>query len=417
MRRALLETATLLLFTLCVCAAASDNSKAWLELGELTASDGQANDGFGFSVATSGSTIVVGARQVVNSTVGPGAAYVFVEPAAGNTQTAELTASDGQLGDEFGAAVAIVGDTIVVGAPKANAAQGAVYVFVKPSGGWTNMTETAKLTASDGMADDILGTSVAISSNIIVSGAPQNRPSGYRSRTGKVYVFGEPNGGWKNMTETESFAPPPKYDDEDEFGFSVAIVGTTLIAGAPLRGTGAVGIFDIRSGNEIGVLFLKNAPVDSNFGYQIATTTNANLIVVSAPFQSVAGLQDVGALYVFEEPKGGWRTTAAYSAELTASDPSQFVGATLGGWPIAVSPSGAEVVAYGNNTDEVAVEYVFFKGSGPWKSATQTYEITETNDNALFGVALNGGVICAGAYNTTVNGNENQGAAFVFQFE
>jgi hypothetical protein len=420
MKRAILGTATLLLFTFHLCAVAADDSKTWVELGELTASDGRAFDQLGYSVAMSGRTIVLGARQDVNGNLGPGAAYVFVEPDAGNTQTAKLTASDGQPGDEFGAAVAISDNVIVVGAPNATMAQGAVYVFVRPSGGWTNMTETAKLTASDGKPLDTLGISVAISGNTIVSGAPNQHPSGHNNPTGKVYGFSEPSGGWKNGTETKSFVPPGNRDLQALFGFSVAIAGTTLVAGAPYfdAGTGAVGMFDFKSGNEIGVLSLKNAAHNINFGWEIAITTNASQIVVSAPYQSVAGIQYVGALYVFVEPETGWRTTAAYSAELSASDPSlPPYAASLGGWPIAVSSNGDKVVAYGWNANQVNAEYVFVSGSGVWKSMTQTYELIESNGDGLLPVALSGNTVCAGAASTTVNGNQGQGSAFVFQFK
>lgn len=184
MNRAILTTAMFVLFTFHLCALAADG-KSWVELGELTASEGQAYDRFGCSVAMRGNTIVVGATEDMNDLTGAGAVYVFVEPAAGGTQTAKLTASDGQRGDLFGATVAISDDTIVVGAPFANMSQGAVYVFLKPASGWANMTETAKLTASDGMAQDEFGFSTAISGNTIVTGAPHEHPSGIAIELGK----------------------------------------------------------------------------------------------------------------------------------------------------------------------------------------------------------------------------------------
>lgn len=103
----------------------------------------------------------------------------------------------------MGISVAISGDTIVAGAQNAtvgsNAGQGAAYIFVKPSSGWTDMTETAKLTASDGKAGDGFGGSVGISSNTIVVGAcPQ---SGMCNGHGKVYVFLKPKSGWKTTSK------------------------------------------------------------------------------------------------------------------------------------------------------------------------------------------------------------------------
>ena len=149
------------------------------QTAKLTASDGAADDDFGDSVSISGNTVVVGAADAtVGANSGQGAAYVFTEPGSGwanMTQTAKLTASDGAAGDDFGFSVSISGNTVVVGAPNAtvggNAGQGAAYVFTEPGSGWANMTQTAKLTASDGAAGDDFGYSVSISGNTVVVGA------------------------------------------------------------------------------------------------------------------------------------------------------------------------------------------------------------------------------------------------------
>lgn len=132
------------------------------QLAKLAPSDADPNDYFGQWVDIWGNTAVVGASETVGSGGGPGSAYVFVR--SGNTwiQQARLTASDGASDDAFGA-VAIWGDTIVVGAYRNTHSgafrAGAAYVFVKPPGGWVDMTETAKLTASDAAPNDELGVS------------------------------------------------------------------------------------------------------------------------------------------------------------------------------------------------------------------------------------------------------------------
>ena len=160
------------------------------EIGQLSASDGATGDQFGSSVAISGNTIVVGAVLADN---GQGAAYVFTEPNAGwgdMTQVAELTASDGVSGDFFGDAVSISGNTIVVGADNAsvgaNGSQGAAYVFTEPAAGWANMTQTAKLVAPNGQADADFGAAVSISGNTIVVGA--DNPD-HLNAQGAAYVF------------------------------------------------------------------------------------------------------------------------------------------------------------------------------------------------------------------------------------
>ena len=133
----------------------------FIQQAKLTASDGAENENFGISVAIGGDTVVVGANAHFGTSAVQGSAYVFVKPGSGwanATETAELTASDRAVNDNFGVSVAISGDTVVVGANGDDSNRGSAYVFVKPgSGGWANATETAKLTASDGAANDQFG--------------------------------------------------------------------------------------------------------------------------------------------------------------------------------------------------------------------------------------------------------------------
>src|SRR6266849_8402020 len=137
-------------------------------------------------------------------------------------QLAALTASDsGGRGDGFGVPIAMSGDTIVVGAPFAHGT-GAAYVFVKPKSGWANMTETAELTASDGYPFLEFGLSVGISGNTIVVGS-----FGHNA----AYVFTQPQGGWKNMTETAVLSN--NNGVATLFGEYVAIDGTTIAVSEP----------------------------------------------------------------------------------------------------------------------------------------------------------------------------------------
>ena len=179
---------------------------------KLTVSDGVADGLFGSSVAISGNTVVVGAPGMVgNYMAGPGSAYVFAESASRWTEVATLTASDGAAGDGFGCSVAISGSTVVVGAPNAavgsNGSQGAVYVFTESKSGWANMTQTARLTASDGVTSDGLGSSVGISGNTVVAGAPGAAVGGNLLR-GAVYLFTKPGSRWANMAQTAKLTAP-----------------------------------------------------------------------------------------------------------------------------------------------------------------------------------------------------------------
>ena len=104
----------------------------WIQQQELTAADGADDDVFGYSVAVSGETAIIGAAgKTIGNNSGQGAAYVFT--CSGTpctwTQQQELTASDGARDDEFGNTVAVSGNTAIIGAPYKNSYQGAAYLF------------------------------------------------------------------------------------------------------------------------------------------------------------------------------------------------------------------------------------------------------------------------------------------------
>ena len=142
---------------------------------KLIASDGGIFENFGSSVAISGSTIVVGApRDNIGSNSLQGSAYVFNRQGGSWVEMQKLTASDGAAFDSFGFSVAVSGSTIVVGATfdniGGNLLQGSAYVFNRQGGSWV---ETQKLTASDGAANNLFGNSVAVSGATIVVSAPR----------------------------------------------------------------------------------------------------------------------------------------------------------------------------------------------------------------------------------------------------
>jgi hypothetical protein len=179
----------------------------FIQQAEMSLADGAANDQFAVA-AISGDTLVVGAPgRSVDGHAGQGAVFVFVKPASGWAQaapTAELTASDGAGEDGLGAAVAISGDAIVAGAASHAVGNtpfaGAAYVFVKPASGWTNATQTAELTASDGADGDGFGEAVGVSGDTIVVG-PVQHDIGKNSRQGEAYAFVKPATGWANSRQ------------------------------------------------------------------------------------------------------------------------------------------------------------------------------------------------------------------------
>jgi hypothetical protein len=200
------------------------------QLAELTPSDGMANFYFGTTVAFTGNTVVVGAVNASISQRDQGAAYIFVKPLSGwtnTTQTSQLIASDAASGSLFGYSVAMSGTTIVIGAPD----HSAVYVFVKPKSGWPAlMTQTAELIAPYNATG--FGWSVSISGDTIVVGAPY---SGSNNQ-GSAYVFVKPRGGWANTfgNYTAELSPSDLGGTLDDlFGYSVSVSGNTIVIGEP----------------------------------------------------------------------------------------------------------------------------------------------------------------------------------------
>jgi uncharacterized protein (DUF2345 family) len=196
----------------------------------------------GASIAISGSTIVVGAYGHNNF---QGVGYVFVAPAGGwadMTQTAELTASDGKSSADFGFSAAMNQETVVMGAVNAAGGKGAAYIFVEPSSGWANMTQTAELHAPKATAGDSFGQSAAINSQAVVIGAPSANV-GNNQLQGAAYVFRKPGSGWKNSSTALELTSSDGATN-DAFALSVGVSGTTAVAGA-IRGVtpGAAYVF------------------------------------------------------------------------------------------------------------------------------------------------------------------------------
>ncbi len=167
---------------------------AWVQQAKLLAPDGAANDNFGRSAGISGDTIVIGAQNDDDHGTDSGSANIFVR--TGNTWTwqAKLTASDGAPLDRLGWQIDISGDTVVASSHRDNdhgPDSGSAYVFVRaPDGTWF---QEAKLTASDAAPADEFGHAVAISGDTILVGAYKNDDAG--SSSGAAYVFVRSEGG------------------------------------------------------------------------------------------------------------------------------------------------------------------------------------------------------------------------------
>lgn len=221
-------------------------------------SDAAAGDRFGWSVALSGDTVLVGAYLDDDAGASSGSAYVFVKPGTGwadGTETAKLTASDAASGDRFGEAVALSGDTALVGARNGDAGiadSGSAYVFVKPISGWATGTETAKHTASDAASGDGFGESVALFGATALVGAflgDAGAASDIVNFSGSAYMFVKPATGWATRTETAKLTASDAVAG-DRFGDAVALSGDTALVGAYQDDDGSIGTdFNHNSGS------------------------------------------------------------------------------------------------------------------------------------------------------------------------
>jgi FG-GAP repeat len=399
-----------------------------IQQAELTAADGVDNDVLGATLAMDGDTIVAAAPgKTVGANPGQGALYVFVKPSSGWAdahQDAELTSSDGAaLGD-----VAISGDTIVAGAPGKqlgdNQDQGAAYVFVRPPGGWHDGTQTAVLTASNGAAEDRLGSGVAISGDTIVAGAP-----GRKSNQGAGYVFVKPTSGWADGTQTAMLtalggAP------QDALGLlnSVAISGDTIVLGGSNhqvgdhQNQGLAYVYVKPDGGwsdttQTATLASTDGGAGDLFGFAVAVSSDT--VVVGAPHHSV-GRQAPGVAYVFTEPPFGWaqRPDETETAQLRPSD-----GATDDRFGAQVDISGTTVFAgsflhqVGPNPAQGAL-YFFNRPGFVWSDETENGQLTAADGGAREGfadtVAASGNLVAAGEPAHTVGQHFAQGAVYLF---
>ncbi len=392
-----------------------DRCRGTREVVNLVASDAATRDEFGSSVAVSGDTAVVGAY--LDGHAGgydAGSAYVFVRSGEVWTEQAKLTASDAAASDYFGYSVAISGDTAVIGADGDDHAggtnAGAAYVFVRSGGVWT---EQAKLTASDAAYKDRFGRSVAVSGDTAVIGARNDDHAG-GTHAGSAYVFVRSGAVWTEQAKlTASDAAA-----DDWFGCSVAVSGDTAVIGARYDdhagGTDAGSAYVlVRSGGvwtEQAKLTASDAGADDWFGWSVGAS--GDTAVIGALGADPAEGEDAGSAYVFVRSGEVWTE----QAKLTASDTTAYD--YLGG-SVAVSGATAVIGAVGGadpaEGEDAGSAYVFVRSGGVW---TEQAKLTASDAAAYdwFGssVAVSGDTAVIGAERDDYAGGYDAGSAYVF---
>lgn len=294
----------------------------WVQDAKLIASSPHDDDEFGHSVALQGDTALIGGY-------GTDAAYVFVRENGIWTQQARLTASDAQPYNHFGCSVALDGDTALIGADWSDRPDlqnsGAAYVFVRSGSAWT---EQAKLIADDAepLLDIYFGFAVALQGDTAIVGAPWYQPGtsifGAIASAGEVYVFTRAGDVWTEQTRLTAY----DHARNDRFGHAIDIDGDTMLIGAYLDGhsqidmAGSAYIY-VRNGDT----WTPQAKLRSNepepvefFGQFVAL--DGPTALVGAIHDDNEGGHDAGATYVFANHGENWYQ----QSKITASDPSDL---------------------------------------------------------------------------------------------
>ncbi len=433
----------------------------------LKASNPQTNAGFGGAVALSGTTLAIGAPSESTGAIGvngipmgkliasSGAVYVFTTDGTTWTQDAFIKASNTSAAAQFGGAVALSGDTLVVGSAfetgiskgingdqttTGSNQSGAVYVFRRTGTTWS---QEAYIKASDAAGDAGFGESVAIAGDTLVVGAP--RAVTGNGKTGQVYAFTRTGTTWSG----ELMLADATVSVSGFFGASVALSTDTIAVGSPgsfgsVTNPGAAYVF-VRGG----AVWLKQAVVGAStphpgvqFGYSVALsgdTLAVGAVSESSAATGVGGSEAdqsasrAGAAYVFTRAGTLWSQQAYVKASNTRKDAQFGVSVALAGDLLAVGApyesSGATLLD-GNESDISAptsgAVYLYARTGITWAKRSYVKARVARGD-ANFGgaIAFDGKNLAVGAAgersaSTGINGDPNDtsliraGAAWVF---
>lgn len=331
----------------------------WVYEASIVAPDNSLGDQFGYSVAISGDTIVVGAYFANNTgATDSGAAYVFVYNGANWVAQEKLSSPDAFQGDRCGESVSISGETIAIGCRGDDVThddQGSVYIWVRNGGVWTMQQ---KLVASDGAYSDYLGLSVSLRSSTLIAGAPA-KDSIAGTGVGAAYVFSRSGTVWTQqakLTATDG-------EQADYFGYSV----------------------------------------------DLSLSVTGSTAVIGSRLDDIAGNENVGSAYVFSRPSAGiWTQTQ----KLTFPDGG--VTQTFGS-RVAISPTSLERIVVTAQETAAAKAVVYQRVDSVWTIA-QVINKPSPTTNSNFGCSLDlsGDTMVVGAFNEPNPGANQSGAAYFY---
>jgi hypothetical protein len=382
---------------------------------KLGASDGDYYDNFGYSIDIDGSTAVMGAPQDdVGGAVDAGSVYVYVRSGLAWVEQAKLVAPDGAADDRFGHAVAVSGDTVVVGAPRADVSghtnQGAVYVFTRNAGLWT---QTAKLVSADGGAGDDFGITVAIDADTAVVGA-MNHNVGPNTDQGAAYVFHRSSGMWSQQGKLTA----ADGDEHDAFGNSVAVAGDLAVVGAAgddvaMFDEGSVHVF-ARSGSvwtRHSMLLAGDLAVYDGFGSSVALY--GSTIIAGAPGDDIGFNTDQGSAYAFVLVGGLWIQQEKLVAFDGGADDRFGASVAIDGDTAVIGAPEDDVMTQYNQGSV----YAWGRVGGIWGSQLKIMAADGLLDDRLgTSVGISGHSLIAGAPNDSTPPLLNEGSAYLVEF-
>lgn len=282
------------------------------ESSELTAADGAFSDNFGHAVALDGNAIAIGARWDDDAGVSSGSVYIYRSSRDGWAEEQKIVASDAEALDLFGISVALSGDVLAVGALRGDAEKindsGAVYVFRFDGTTWS---EEAKLFLADAEEDDRFGSAVAVVGNLLIVGATLD------DGTGSSYVYRFIDLEWMQ----EKKLVPDDIDDSQQFGTSVAISGKNVLIGSwrdsdngPFSGSAYIFRFDGVNWLEETKLTASDASSTDFFGGDVFIA--GNVALVGAYGDDLPGIAaNAGSAYVFRFDGSRWNEEAKLVAD------------------------------------------------------------------------------------------------------
>lgn len=330
----------------------------WVFKQKITASDAGTNDQFGNAVSLSGDRLMVGSFRNDEEGGDAGAVYVFEYINSSWVESDKLTASDANNGDWFGQTIAMQQNTAMIGATSHDGLgnkSGAIYVFNHDGQNWA---ETQKLTASNGTDNTRLGSAISLSNNRMVAGATYHTTNGVQGGAAYVFEYNTSSNLWQ---ETQQLLADAIFEGAI-FGHAVSIDGDKILIGAigdsgQVADTGAAYLFENDGQNWTVVQKFTEAASDANDEYGSSVSVVGNRLYIGSQNAGFNGAYS-GAMFAYDLVGEGWqRTDVFFGLDTDTRDEFGVSISTNGGRTLIGAHRDTEV---GNNAGSAYVMQASF---------------------------------------------------------